>query len=61
MDKTFTWSGVKKEAKRVRWPSRKDVTDNSTEVIAFTAFFAVFFIFCEFIVTGILRLIGIGA
>ncbi len=61
MDKTFSWSGIKKEAKRVRWPSRKDVTEDTIEVLGFTAFFAVFFVFCDFIVAAILRVIGIGA
>ncbi|MBQ9327083.1 MAG: preprotein translocase subunit SecE [Solobacterium sp.] len=61
MDKTFTWSGVKKEAKRVRWPKRKDVTEDTIEVVSFTAFFAVYFVICEFVVTQILKLIGIGA
>ncbi|MBR3203962.1 MAG: preprotein translocase subunit SecE [Solobacterium sp.] len=61
MDKTFSWSGIKKEAKRVRWPKRKDVMEDSGEVLAFTAFFALYFVLCEFVVTGILKLIGIGA
>ena len=61
MDKTFSWSGIKKEAKRVRWPKRKDIANNTGEVLTFTAFFALYFVLCEFIVTGILRLIGIGA
>ena len=29
MDKTFSWSGIKKEAKRVRWPKRKDVAEDT--------------------------------
>ena len=61
MDKTFSWSGIKKEAKRVRWPKRKDVAEDTAEVLSFKAFFALYFVLCEFIVTGILRLIGIGA
>ncbi|MBQ9046737.1 MAG: preprotein translocase subunit SecE [Solobacterium sp.] len=61
MDKTFSWSGIKKEAKRVRWPKTKDVAGNSAEVLIFTAFFALFFVLCEFIVTYILRFMGIGA
>ena len=61
MDKTFTWSGIKKEAKRVRWPKPKDVLENTAEVLIFVAFFALFFVFCDFIVTFILRALGIGA
>lgn len=61
MDKTFSWSGIKKEAKRVRWPKVKDTWSNTVETIVFTAFFALFFVACEFVVTIILRALGIGA
>ncbi len=61
MDKTFSWSGIVKEAKRVRWPKWKDIFTNTAEVIIFTAFFALFFVLCEFIVTLLLRWMGIGA
>lgn len=61
MDKTFSWSGIKKEAKRVRWPKKKDILSHSAEVVIFVAFFALFFVCCEFVVTWVLRLIGIGA
>ncbi len=60
MDKTFTWSGIKKEAQRVRWPKRKDVAEDTAEVISFTAYFAVYFVLCDLIVASLLRLIGIG-
>lgn len=60
MDKTFSWSGVKKEAKRVRWPSRKDVANDTAEVVIFTGFFAAFFVLCDLIVAYGLRMIGIG-
>jgi len=33
MDKTFSWSGITKEAKRVRWPKKKDVLTNTGEVL----------------------------
>lgn len=60
MDKTFTWSGIKKEAQRVRWPKRKDIIEDTGEVLCFTGFFALYFVLCEFVVTGILKMIGIG-
>ncbi|MBP3891219.1 MAG: preprotein translocase subunit SecE [Solobacterium sp.] len=60
MDKTFTWSGIKKEAKRVRWPKVKDVTSNTAEVLIFVVFFALFFVLCDFAITFILRALGIG-
>ncbi|MBR2830704.1 MAG: preprotein translocase subunit SecE, partial [Solobacterium sp.] len=54
-------SGIQKEAKRVRWPKGKDIRLSTAEVILFTAFFALFFIGCDFLVTFLLRMIGIGA
>ena len=47
MDKTFSWSGIKKEAKRVRWPKAKDTWSNTVETVVFTAFFALFFVGAE--------------
>lgn len=61
MLKWFSISGIVKEAKRVRWPKTKDLVSNTTEVIIFVAFFGVFFVTCEFVVTFFLKMIGIGA
>ncbi|MCH4207146.1 MAG: preprotein translocase subunit SecE [Solobacterium sp.] len=61
MDKTFSWSGIRKEAKRVRWPKTKDTMQNTGEVLIFTVFFALFFIVCDFGVSFLLKAIGIGA
>ena len=66
-DQWLTISGVRKEAKRVRWPKWKTegntagIAENTGEVLVFTGFFAAYFILCEFIVTFILKAIGIGA
>ncbi len=60
MDKTFSWSGIKKEAKRVRWPKRKDVAEDTGEVLCFTGFFALFFVLCDFGIAFLMRMIGIG-
>lgn len=60
-DKTFSLSGIKKEAKRVRWPKAKDTSKNTGEVLIFTTFFALYFVLCDFVITWVLRLIGIGA
>ena len=61
MDKTFSWSGIRKEAKRVRWPKTKDTMQNTGEVLIFTVVFALFFIVCDFGVSFLLKAIGIGA
>jgi len=66
-DHWFSLSGIKKEAKRVRWPKWKSegstdgVGRTTGEVLIFTGFFAAYFVFCDFIVTWILKLMGIGA
>lgn len=66
-DRWFTIDGIRKEAKRVRWPKWKSegntpgIGRNLAEVLGFTGFFAAFFVFCDFVVTFLLRFIGIGA
>lgn len=66
-DSWFTWRGIRKEAKRVQWPGWKSTTEkgvgiarNSTEVIAFTGFFAIYFALINWGVAYLLRFIGIG-
>ena len=61
MDRTVSWSGIKKEAKRIRWPKWADIWSNFGETVIFTVFFALFFVLCDFIVTFVLRALGIGA
>jgi preprotein translocase SecE subunit len=61
MDKTFSWSGIKKEAKRVRWPKKEDTFARFGEVLIFSVFFALFFILCDLLVSGILTSMGVGA
>ena len=67
-DHCFSFSGIRKEAKRVRWPhwksqgtSNPGIVQNTGEVVLFTAGFAVFFVLCEFVITYLLKFIGIGA
>ncbi len=65
-DHWFSFDGIAKEAKRVRWPKWKSegntagILQNTAEVLIFVGFFALFFVLCEFIVTFVLRFIGIG-
>lgn len=63
-DHWFTFSGIRKEAKRVRWPHWKSegsnnpgILQNSAEVIIFTAFFALFFVICDLCITYLLQFI----
>lgn len=61
MLKWFSVSGIMAEVKRIRWPSKKDMAQDSGKVLLFCFFFGVFFVFCESFVTIFLKLIGIGA
>ena len=66
-DPWLTIDGVMKEAKRVRWPKWKSegntpgIAQNTAEVLIFSGFFGAFFVFCDFVVTFLLKFIGIGA
>lgn len=66
-DRWLTWSGIQKEAKRIRWPKLKTensnpgILQNTGEVLIFTGFFAAFFVCSDFIVALLMRLLGIGA
>ncbi len=58
--KWFSFDGIAKEVKRIRWPHTSDLMSNTAEVLMFVVFFGAFFVACEFFVTFFLRLIGIG-
>ncbi len=55
----FSFSGITKEIKKIRWPQKNDLFSNSSQVIIFTLFFGLFFIACEFIISLLLRLLGV--
>lgn len=65
-DHWFTFSGIRKEATRVRWPKWKTVGNdagtiqNTGEVLLFTVFFALFFVLCDLGVAFLLKAVGIG-
>ena len=56
--KWFSWNGIVKEAKRVRWPKGKDLLNDSTTVIVFVAILGVFFFLCQLVTSGFLKLLG---
>lgn len=57
--KWFNLSAIFKEISKIRWPKKKDLLTNSVQVVVFTAFFAVFFYACQFLVSLCLKLIGV--
>ncbi len=58
--KWFTLSGIKEEIRKIHWPDKKEMSQNTTIVISFVLFFMLYFVLVEFILVAGLKLIGIG-
>lgn len=63
LKESFLWfvsffKGVVREIKRVRWPTKKDMAENTVTVVVFSAFFALFFSACFTIGHAILNALG---
>lgn len=52
------FKGVFREIKRVRWPSKKKMGENTATVVIFCAFFALFFSACYTIGHAVLTALG---
>lgn len=59
--KWFSPSAIVKEISKIKWPKRNDLFTNSVQVLIIVAFFAVFFFACQFVLSLILRLMGVIA
>ena len=57
--KWFSPAAIFKEISKIRWPKKNDLLTNSVQVVVVTAFFAVFFYLCQFLVSICLKLIGV--
>ncbi len=57
--KWFSPAAIFKEIRKIRWPNRSDLFNNSVQVVIFTAFFALFFYLCQFLVSLCLKLAGV--
>lgn len=57
--KWFSIAGIRSEISRIRWPKPKELMSNSVKVLVFTVLFAIFFVLCELVSSGFLKLIGI--
>lgn len=58
MDK-FSFKAVLKEISKIKWPKKDELLVNSVQVVVFTAFFALFFYLCQFLVSLGLQLLGV--
>lgn len=59
MLKWFSISGIMSEVKRIRWSSPMDLLKNSTTVLGFMVFFAVFFVICTMFNAAFLEFLGV--
>lgn len=59
MLKWFSFSGIFTEIKRIRWPKGAELTRNISVVIVFTVAFGLFFVGTEFVISYLLKWIGI--
>ena len=57
--KWFSFSGIVKEIKKIRWPGIGNLTENSVQVLIFTVGFGIVFFCCDFLVTLFLRLMNV--
>lgn len=55
----FSIQGIKDEVRKIVWPTRKQMGKDTVTVLAFIAFFIVFFLFSEIIISQILRLLKV--
>lgn len=56
----FSIAGIKEEIRKIKWPTRKEMTRNTTIVVSFILFFVAYFLLTEVVLVAALRLIGIG-
>ncbi|MBR2788285.1 MAG: preprotein translocase subunit SecE [Erysipelotrichaceae bacterium] len=57
--KWFNISAIFKEISKIRGPKKGDLLTNSVQVVVLTAFFALFFFLCQFLVSLVLKSIGV--
>ena len=59
--KWFSPSAIVKEISKIKWPKKDELLKNSVQVIIIVAFFALFFYACQFVLSLVLRLLGVIA
>ncbi|MDO4940337.1 MAG: preprotein translocase subunit SecE [Erysipelotrichaceae bacterium] len=57
--KWFSVSAITKEISKIRWPKKGDLASSSVQVIIFTAFFGLFFVLCQFLISVLLKGLGV--
>ena len=59
--KWFSPSAITKEISKIKWPKKGQLLTNSVQVLIIVAFFALFFVACQFVLSLVLRLMGVIA
>lgn len=54
----FTLEGIRNEIKKISWPTRKELTNNSAVVIFFCLFMGLFFFGGDVVIAAILKALG---
>ena len=57
--KWFSFEGIAKEARRIKWPTGKELLEKSGKVLVFICLFALFFVLTELAISGLMNLVGI--
>ena len=57
--KWFSLSAIGKEISKIRWPKKDSLLTNSVQVVIFTVFFGLFFVLCQFIISVVLKGLGV--
>ncbi len=59
--KWFSLNGIMGEIKKIRWPKRVEISRDTFISIVFIAIFAAYFVLSDFVISFILRIIGVVA
>ena len=54
----FKPKDVVKEIGKIKWANKNDLVTNSVQVVVVTAFFALFFYLCQFVISILLSVVG---
>lgn len=54
------FTGIITETKRIRFPKFSELVESTGKVLFFCLLFALFFVVCDFLVSELLVLIGVG-
>lgn len=55
----FSIQGIKEEIRKIQWPKRNELVKNTGIVITFIAFFSVYFLLTEVLISQFLKLVKV--